>query len=263
MKKFSLFLLLVVLATACVPRKRLTYLQEENETVYQLQRSSYRIQPNDILSILIRSLDQETTMLFNISQMAGGGAGGGAMMGGGDMFFYLQGYPVDLQGRVNVPVLGQIQVNGMTIEEIQVIVEERLNEYFVEDAVNVTVQLAGIRYSVVGDVARPGKYVIFQNQVNIFEALAQAGDITMVGDRKQVMIVRQLPDGVHTYSLDLTDSEIINSPLFFIQPNDIINIKPLPQKSFGTGTTGFQTFSSLIGVLASTITLIIAINSFN
>ena len=114
-----------------------------------------------------------------------------------------------------------------------------------------------------GEVNSPGKYVIYQNQVNIFEALALAGDISMVGDRKQVMVVRQMPEKSETFYLDLTDAQVINDPHFFIQPNDIINVQPLRQKSLGIGTTGFQTFSQLFSLLASTITLIIAINSLN
>lgn len=225
---------------------------------YKLQRSAYLLQPNDILSITIRSYDIETSQYFNISNNSSNQA-----LQAGDILFYLQGYSVDLEGKINLPILGQVDVAGKTIAEIQVLVETALKPYFTEEAVNVTVQLAGIRYAVVGEVNRPGKYVIYQNQVNIFEALANAGDISMVGDRKEVMIVRQMPEKVETFYLDLTDSRVINDPHYFIQPNDIINVQPLRQKSLGIGTTGFQTFSQLFSLLASTITLIIAINSLN
>src|SRR5690606_9625536 len=110
-----------------------------------------------------------------------------------------------------------------------------LQNYFKDNAVYVTVQLAGVRYSVIGDAARPGKYVIYQNQVNIFEALAMAGDITMVGDRREVEIVRQKGTGVELISLDLTDSEVLSNPDFFIQPNDIINVKQLGENSLSIG----------------------------
>tara|TARA_R110002050_G_scaffold13971_3_gene44474 strand:+ start:387 stop:1166 length:780 start_codon:yes stop_codon:yes gene_type:complete len=259
MKKIIALIGLAFLMGACVPIKRLTYLQEgEEKPDYQLRRSSYLLQPNDILSITIRSYDIETSQYFNISSTTNQGA-----LQAGDILFYLQGYSVDLEGKINLPILGQVDVAGKTIAEIQVLVETALKPYFTEEAVNVTVQLAGIRYAVVGEVNRPGKYVVYQNQVNIFEALANAGDISIVGDRKEVMIVRQMPDKVETFYLDLTDSRVINDPHYFIQPNDIINVQPLRQKSFGIGTTGFETFSQLLSVVASTITLIIAINSLN
>jgi polysaccharide export outer membrane protein len=258
MKKIIALIGLAFFIGSCVPIKRLTYLQEgEAKPDYKLQRSSYRLQANDILSINIRSYDLETSQYFNISTNSNQG------LQAGDILFYLQGYSVDLVGNINLPILGQVAVTGKTIAEIQVLVETALKPYFTEEAVNVSVQLAGIRYAVVGEVNSPGKYVIYQNQVNIFEALANAGDISIVGDRKEVMIVRQMPEKVETFYLDLTDSRVINDPHYFIQPNDIINVQPLRQKSLGIGTTGFQTFSQLFSLLASTITLIIAINSLN
>jgi polysaccharide export outer membrane protein len=259
MRKLTIILLSLLFFSGCVPIERLTYLQEgEEKPDYQLQHSSYLLQPNDILSVTIRSYDLETSQYFNISNTSGQAA-----IQAGDIMFYLQGYSVDLEGKINLPILGQVAVTGKTIAEIQVLVEMALKPYFTEEAVNVTVQLAGIRYAVVGEVNRPGKYVVYQNQVNIFEALANAGDISIVGDRKEVMIVRQMPEKVETFYLDLTDSRVINDPHYFIQPNDIINVQPLRQKSLGIGTTGFQTFSQLFSLLASTITLIIAINSLN
>lgn len=260
MKKFILLFFALSFFASCVPKKRLTYLQEKEHSKkeYQLQRSSYRVQPNDILSITVRSLDTETSVMFNISGNSNNA------LNAGDILFYLQGYSINLEGQITMPVIGVIQVIDKTVEQIEELIQNKLSEYFSSNAINVSVQLAGIRFSTVGEVNRPGKYVIYQNQVNIFEALAHSGDISIVGDRKQVMIVRQQPGGrVQTFSLDLTNSDVINDPAFFIQPNDIINVKPLAQKSYGIGTTGFQTFSQLLSVVASTITLIIAINSLN
>mgnify|MGYP003136272802 CR=1 FL=1 len=262
-KSFLRFITLSILLysfSACVPTERLTYLQEptEQKNQYQLQRSAYKVQPNDILSITIRTYDLETSQLFNISNVNQNNG-----LQAGDILFYLQGYSIDLNGNIRIPIIGKLNVLNKSVEEIQNIVERELANYFTEEAINVTVQIAGIRFSVVGEVNLPGKYVVYQNQLNIFEALATAGDITTVGDRKEVMIVRQLPDRVETIQLDLTKGDVINSPHYFIHPNDVINIKPLPQKSLGIGTTGFQTFSQILSIVASTITLIIAINSLN
>lgn len=270
MKRILGFFVFVSLLSSCVSTKRLTYLQEEKEQradtnkIYQLQRSNYALQPNDIVSIVVRSFDQETAALFNISNFGGGaqgGQGGGGMNNGGDMMFYMQGYPVSLDGKIQMPIIGVLDVSGKTIDEIQGIVETKLNEYFVEDAVFVTVRLAGVRFTVIGEVNNPGRFVIFQNQVNIFEAVNQSGGITMVGDRREVMILRQTKGGISTYYLDLTDADVLSDPYFFIQPNDIINIQPLPQKSWGIGTTGFQTFASLITFVASGLALYVALSN--
>ena len=261
MRKALILILLGMVAVSCVSKKRLTYLQKSEETSdttnYELQRTKYKVQPNDILNIDVRSFDQETSDLFNSSQSRV------TNMNAGDLIFYLTGYTVDLNGDIEMPITGKINVAGNNTEEIKALIEAELQNYFRDDAVYVTVQLAGVRYSVIGDAARPGKYVIYQNQVNIFEALAQAGDITMVGDRREVEIVRQVGNGVEVITLDLTDSQVLSNPHFFIQPNDIINIKPLGVKSFGIGTTGFQSFASVIGVLASTATLIFTLSQLS
>lgn len=263
MKHWLLLTLLGIITYSCVSPEQLTYLQidEENESdslFYTLKRSKYKVQPNDILSITVRSYDRETSDLFNTSSSSQS-----LNAAAGDLLFYLNGYTVDFEGNIDMPVLGAFNAAGKDVDEIKVLVQAELNNYFTDNSVFVNVQLAGVRYSVVGDVKQPGKYVIYQNQVNIFEALAQAGDITMVGDRKQIQIIRQEEDGVLIIDLDLTNSEVLSNPYFFIQPNDIINVKPLKVKSLGIGTTGWQTFASVLAVLASTATLIIAIESIS
>lgn len=255
MKRTVLLLISIVFFSSCVSKKRLTYLQDTEPGLletYKLKRTNYQVQPNDILDITVRSFDEEATQIFNSDQVNN--------LNAGDLIFYLTGFSVDLEGNIEMPVIGKVQVLGKTIDEIRMLIEQKLNNYFKEGAVYISVQLAGIRFSVVGDVNKPGKYVIFQNQVNIFEALAQAGDITIVGDRRQVQIVRQTPEGVVTFDLDLTNKDVLTSPSYFIQPNDIINVKPLAVKSIGIGTTGFQTFASVLGVLASTATLIFTLS---
>lgn len=259
-RPFILSLFGMVMLHSCVPTKRLEYLQhnEQQKRDFGLQRSDYKVCRNDILNISIRTFDSETAGLFNLTNPYQNN-----MLQGGDLLFYLQGYAINEQGEIELPVLGNVYVENKDVHEIKLIIEKRLSQYFMDEATFVTVQLAGIRFSIIGEVNNPGKYVLFQNQVNIFEALATAGDISMVGDRKEVMIIRQDSLGVHTFELNLTEANVLSDPNYFIQPNDVINVKPLPQKSLGIGTTGFQTFSQLFSVAASAITLIIAINSIS
>lgn len=260
MKQLAFLLFISIIFSSCVTRKQLTYLQSEEENseqTYKLNRSKYNVQPNDILNISLKSLNEETNTLFNSSSSNTNLAGNS-----GDLLFYIRGFRVSSTGEIDLPVVGLVQVKDLDIEEIKTLLQKTLKTYFKEE-VFVSVQLAGIQFSVVGDVSNPGRYVIYQNQVNIFQALAQSGDITIVGDKREVMILRQEGDGVKVVNLDLTDSKIIESPYFFIQPNDVINVKPLIQKSLGIGTTGFQTFASVLGVIASSLTLIIALNNLN
>jgi polysaccharide export outer membrane protein len=259
-RNLALFVFSILFFSSCVPTKRLTYLQDkgEAEDTFLLNRANYLVQPNDILRISVTSPDQETNEYFNLSAAAQGNAQIG------DLLFFLQGFSVDIDGKINIPVCGEIIVQDKSIAEVRLIIMERLKAYFVAETFEVRVQLAGIQFSIIGEVNKPGSFVAYRNQVNILQALAMAGDITTVGDRKEVMIVRQGQNGqVVTLTIDLTDKNILSSPNYFLYPNDIINIRPLPQKSFGIGTTGFETFSQIFSVAVSTISLIFLINNFN
>ena len=131
-----------------------------------------------------------------------------------------------------------------------------LAQYFKETAeLFVTVKLAGLRYTVTGEVEGTGVYTLFQDRVNIIEALANAGDISLTGDRKDVLVIRQYADGQKIHHIDLTDIAAMQSPYYYIQPNDMILVKPLKRKALGAGQTGIQnitTIASILSVLVST-----------
>ena len=134
--------------------------------------------------------------------------------------------------------------------------EELLKQYFKETAeIFVTVKLAGLRYTVTGEVGGTGVYTLFRDRVNIIEALANAGDIAQTGNRRDVLVIRQYPYGQKIHHIDLTDIAAMESPFYFIQPNDIILVKPLKRKALGAGQTAIQnitTISSILAVLVST-----------
>ena len=124
----------------------------------------------------------------------------------------------------------------------------------------VIVKLAGIRYSINGEIASPGTKTLYQDKVTILEAIANSGDITVVGDRKSVTVIRQFPYGTEMHDIDLTDVKAMKSPYYFIQPNDYIYIKPLKQKTWGTGTTGIQSLTTIITLLSLVTTTIVFLN---
>ena len=250
----------LMICSSCVGKKKLTYLQTQENTdslTFHLERTDYRLQVNDIVNVSIRSLNTEANELFNSAEAQA------QNLNAGDIIFYLQGYSVDNQGNITLPVLGEINVLGLTIKHLKDSIDVKLSEYFQDNSAFSRVQLAGIRYSVIGDVERPGKYVIYQNQANVFDALALSGDITFVGDRQNVQIIRQFPEGVKLFEIDLTDANVINDPRFFVQPNDIINVKPLNVKSWGIGTTGWQTITLGLSALASALTIIFTLNNIS
>jgi polysaccharide export outer membrane protein len=251
---FILWLLFIVGFTACIPNKKLVYLQNKTQAladtnvVKDYTRTKYRIQINDILSIQLRTIDQQAVALFN-NNVGGQNMQVGAL-GGGDVF-YLNGYTVDDSGRVELPMIGKLQLQGLTLAEAKGVIEGEAKQYF--NNFYVDIKFGGIRYSILGEVVRPGKFVILQEQFNIFEAIANSGDLTIVANRNEVEIIRQFPEGPQVFSVDLTDRSILYSPFYFIKPNDIIYVKPLKVKSLGTGTTGVSTFQTVVSILSAAL----------
>lgn len=261
MKKALLFLLILtaVVFTSCVPSQDLIYLQKKNNSesassVNPVMAKPYRVQTNDILSIKIKALDAALVEMFNASETNGNILS--------EQSLYFNGYSVDDHGNIRIPVLGEVNVLGFTLEEIRIKIEKQLlDEYFNKEAnIFVNVKLAGFRYTVNGEITLPGTKTLFQEKVNIMEAIANSGDITMVGNRKEVVLIRQYPQGAEMHTLDLTDVNVMNSPYYYIQPNDYIYIKPLKQKSWGTGTTGIQSLGTIITLISLVTTTIVLLN---
>ena len=249
---------LLISISSCVPTKRLKYLQADETAVDSLIsveriHKPYRIQVNDLLSIRVKALDQELVGMFNPVGEENPNATGEERL-------YYDGFLVDEHGNIRVPTLGQVNVLGYTVKEVrQKIQKLLLRDYFTEQAnIFVTVKLAGIRYTTIGEIGS-GSQVIYKDQVTIMEAIANAGDITEFGDRTNVVILRQYPSGQKRHHIDLTSMDAVNSPYYYIQPNDLIIVNPLPHKAWGLGTTGleaFRTVTTILAFLTSTILLI-------
>ena len=240
-----LLLLIGLFFTSCVPTKDLIYLQDKGnskeEVVNQSNLKPYRLQTNDILSINIKALDARLVEMFNAG-----------LAGQSQESLYFTGYSVDDHGNIRIPVLGEMNVLGYTIEEVRKKIEEKLlSDYFKQEAqIFVNVKLAGLRYTINGEIGSPGTKILYQDKVNILEAVANAGDIAITGDRKDVKVIRQLPQGAQTFSIDLTDAVATKSSVYYLQPNDYIYIKPLKQKTWGTGKTGIESLGTIITLLS-------------
>jgi len=231
MSKSVLYLLLFVsgLFTSCISTQDLIYLQKKNNSdgeimIAAVESKPYRLQTNDVLSITIKAIDPKLVAIFSPSNE-------GAAAGKSESGLYFDGFTVD-DHRVRVE-------------------KQLLAEYFNTEAnIFVTVKLAGFRYVINGEIGSTGTKTLFQEQVTIMEAVANAGDITITGDRKAVTIMRKTPTGVQMHDLDLTDINVMQSPYFYLQPNDYIYVKPLKQKTWGTGKTGIESLGTIITLLS-------------
>lgn len=253
-KSLLIFLLLINLVfTSCISNKQTAYMQNKDRMVEQVMLSKqlppYRVKINDVLSIRIKALDQSLVGMFNpISDIDNVTALTRESL-------YSDGFLIDDHGEINMPTLGRVKIVNLTVAEIKATIEKKLlDEYFKEEAnIFVTVKLGGIKYTTIGEIGSTGTNVIFQERANIFEAIANAGDIPLLGDKKDVLLIRPYPGGNVTHHLDLTDIAIFESPYFYIQPNDMIYVKSLPQKSWGFGQTGLQSFTTILSVFTGLV----------
>jgi polysaccharide export outer membrane protein len=258
---FYILLLISTLFTSCIPVKDLVYLQDKNSTGEQnnisaVESKPYRLQVNDVLSVDIKAIDPKLVAIFNATQ-------NGASVGKSESALYFDGFTVDDHGNIRMPILGEINVIGYTLEEVRIIIEKKLlEEYFKSEAnIFVTVKLAGFKYTINGEVGSTGTKTLFQEHVNIMEAIANAGDITITGNRKAVTVIRQTPTGVQMNDIDLTDVNVMKSPYYYLQPNDYVYVKPVKQKTWGTGKTGIESITTIITVLSLATTVFLLLKN--
>jgi polysaccharide biosynthesis/export protein len=251
MNKSILYILLgiSVFFTSCIPTKDLIYLQNKSGTetgapITEVMVKPYRLQVNDVLSITIKADDPKLTAIFNPTNKGETDNGGASL--------YFSGYAVDDHGNIRIPVLGEINAIGFTTEELRIKIEKQLlDEYFKKEAnIFVIVKLGGFKYTMNGEVGSVGTKFLFQDHVNIMEAIANSGDITITGDRKSVTIIRQSPTGTEMHNIDLTDIKVMQSPYYNLQPNDFIYVKPLKQKTWGTGKTGIESIGGILSLVS-------------
>jgi polysaccharide biosynthesis/export protein len=246
---FYLLLSIGVLFTSCISTRDLVYLQKKDNpavetSISAVESKPYRLQINDVLSITIKAIDPKLVAIFSTTNEAESGKSESGL--------YFNGFTVDDHGNIRMPILGEMNVIGYTLDEVRIkIVQQLLEEYFNKEAnIFVTVKLAGFRYTINGEVGSTGTKTLFQDHVNIMEAIANSGDIAITGNRKAVTIIRQTPNGSEMHDIDLTDVNVMQSPYFYLQPNDYIYVKPLKQKTWGTGKTGIESLSTIITLLS-------------
>jgi len=260
MKKFLTFAFLAVLFISCIPNKDLIYFQgdpSESESLKKLQDEPYKLQVNDMLDIQIKSSDEKLVELFQPTTLDNNNNVRYTRES-----IYFTAYSIDKHGNIRLPYIGEINVLGYTSSEVREKIEKEFEAYFKNpDDVFITVKLAGVRFTVLGEVKSTGTKVIYLNQVSLVDAIAEAGDITIVGNRKKVTIFRKNIDGTKRYDINMLDVSTFDSDNFIIQSNDIIYVEPLKQKSWGTGTSGMQTITSLIAVLSLITTTILLVNA--
>jgi polysaccharide export outer membrane protein len=240
---FAIMLIGSLLATSCVPKRKMMYLQttKESDTARHFvnERSArYLIQPGDNLYIKVVSLDEKTATLFNPLEKSGGA------QNVNDQGIYLNSYTVSDEGNIEFPLAGNITVQNLDVEQIKVRIQTVLDQYLKETVL--IVKLVNFNLTILGEVRRPGQYKVYQSKINIFEAMAMAGDLTEFADRMDVQIIRQTKTGSQIIPINLEEARILSSENYFLKPNDMIYIKPLKIKQYGFATFPYALIFSTI-----------------
>lgn len=218
----ALFALLIPgLLASCVGRKTLNYLEDpalsNTAKLFPNTKFEYRIQVNDVLSIRVLGLDDATSRFFNVE------AGGNVALS--DASLYVNGFNVDKTGNVQLPTVGKIKVQGLTMSEAQDLVQRKINDYFTN--ATVILKMVSFRVSVLGEVASPGSYFVYNNQISILDALARAGGPKEFADKRHVTLMRQSDQGTQALYVDLGSATVLSSEYYYLLPNDVVYVPTL------------------------------------
>ncbi len=251
--KFSFYLLSIALiATSCVSKKKVLYLQDIEQIVDNPANTNYNIsiRSNDLLTINISALNPEAVAPFNQPLVARTSLDGTVQSAQ-----QLQTYLVSVDGTIEFPLVGTVKIAGLTRTEATEKIKELVSEYVKEPIVNI--RILNFKVSVLGEVQRPGTFTINDERITILEALGLSGDMTIFGDRKNVKVIREI-NGVKSYGeLDFTSASIIDSPFYYLQQNDVVIVSPnqaqIQSSSFNRNTS---VFISIAGIIISVISVL-------
>lgn len=268
--KSVLLAALVAASAACSPNtwKNINYLQDvqENTSMPMAVNRGIIIQPQDQLSIIVTSRNTALAAQFNKSVSTFYTGSEMAAVGGASQ--RITGYAVDNEGDINFPQLGKLHVAGLNRWELQDKITERLVKDGLLTDANVTVEFLNFKISVLGEVPSPGSYTVTGDKITIFQALALARDLSIYGQRDNVMVIREKNGERQIYMLDLRSSDVFNSEAYYLQQNDVVYVTPSKVRA-GQSTINENYFKSggfwmSMGSLAITITnLIITISRNN
>lgn len=262
-RTYLLFIATVFL-TACASVENIAYLQQSSsQTTSEASNHIYeaKIKPQDLLSIIVASTEPEASRIYNLISPTPQSP----TMDGGNMQSRpaLQNYLVDNDGYINFPVFGKINVKGMTKKELEAFLLNKLKPAFSDELPIVTIRIVNYSVNVLGEVNAPGKILNPNESLTIFDALALAHDMTIYGMRDNVKVMREDADGKKTfYTLNLNDKNIINSPGYFLEQNDMVYVEPNKTRANSSKYGAAESFRlSTISVLLTLVSMAVTIYS--
>ena len=250
-----LTVLLAMTFASCVPQKKMLYLKDaemRTENVsknYVNDRSvNYRLQPGDNLFIrVLNTVDERTAASLS------GDYSTRTVQLTSDASIYLQSYTLDEDGCIEMPLTGKINLKNLTVDEAKARMQVELDKYV--NQTTLIVKLSNFNLTVLGEVTRPGMYKVYQSQINLFEAISMAGNMTNFAKNNEVRIIRQTDNGSEVVTVDMGQADILSSPYYYLKPNDIIYVEPLKIKQWGFTAFPYSTVLSVTSLAVTIVTL--------
>lgn len=260
MKNFIsiLILLTIIASTSCRNTKDITMFQPTKQQFQQIPQKpkEHKIKPLDNLYISILTLDPEVNQLFNPSLAGNGLISGTQQMFGTPESRHINGYQVSADSMVTLPILGKINLVGLTLEKAQEHLKKRAEEYLKQPTVQV--KLLNFKVNVSGEINEPGIFYNYEGQLTIYDAISVAKGITDFADLKNVIVKRETPDAIKTYNINLTNNSVYSSEVFNLQPNDLVYIPPSKLKRNRDNATTYSQVLGTLSILLVALTLVIS-----
>jgi len=242
--------------SSCSSSKKVVYFQDLQDTSKissQIINEAYevKIQPDDILEIIVSSLNPEATAPFNLgSAITTNYSSAGTPITGSNVTTNnnFAGYLVDKQGRIDFPVLGKMKVDGYTTIQLKDTLEHKLDTFLSNPIVNI--RLLNYKITVLGEVTHPATYTIPSERLTVIDAIGMAGDLTIFGKRENIMVIREESGQRKFVRLNLNSSDIFKSPYFYLKQNDIVYVEPNKAKIATSGPLSLQKISLVVSILS-------------
>jgi len=249
----------IVFNTACTSYKTIPYFQNVSDSnhVYKngilvptVAYEDIKIQPNDILNITIQTIDPQVNNVMGSANVASS-----TQSSMTDIAAETTGYLVDKNGEIELPIAGKIKVGGMTTAEAKENVRLKAMKYYKEPVVNV--RIMNFKVTVLGEVAKPGAYLINGERATILDALGQAGDMSIFGTRTNVLLARQEGDKQKMIRFDMNKTDIFQSPYFYLKQGDVLYVQPSKGKAAANDGAMLRTYT----IITSTVSLLVVVAS--
>jgi polysaccharide export outer membrane protein len=221
--KITSFLSLLFLCFSCASKRNIVYYQNIDKTNIQNNANFYeiKIQPDDLLMIIVSAEDPEVAKPFNLSTVAVGNSNRLDLAAGQQT---IQSYLVDSNGMIEFPILGKLHVGGLTRSEVLKLLQDKIGIYIKKPIINL--RIMNFKISLQGEVNLPGTYSVESERITLIEALSMAKDLTIYGKRNNILVIREI-NGVKSYSrVDITSADFINSPFYYLSQNDVVYVQP-------------------------------------